>query len=130
MTGFKTAHAAVLVALMQVSGCQAPVVQMTAPQGYTTRPIYCVQAPIGYVVSQDKWDPYLVPCPPQQVPAFSPPGGGGGGTGGGPTPPPSPKPTKADLETDVNGNTAVNNSEGLYTENKGGKNPATVSFAP
>lgn len=25
----------------------------------------CVEAPIGYVIPQDKWDPYSIPCPPQ-----------------------------------------------------------------
>jgi len=46
--------------------------------GQTSRlePVYCVDAPIGYVVPQDKWDPHLIPCPPKKIPVRLAGGGG------------------------------------------------------
>lgn len=63
--------------LALASGCTP--VQPAVLRHYTTSPlvmpaqqvhvrqVYCVTAPKGYVVPQDKWDPYLIPCPVTSV---------------------------------------------------------------
>lgn len=72
------------IALM---GC-APQRPLTSEQV-----VYCVQAPpAGYVLSQDKWDPYLVPCP-VVVPAVPPVSPDLPDPQPGPTPTPNPNPT-------------------------------------
>lgn len=82
--------------LIIVAGCNPAV---NAP----AETVFCVQAPQGYVMPQEKWDPYSVPCPPKLAAlaapaavasgtidgvagAVSPGGGAPGGTPGGGAP--------------------------------------------
>lgn len=102
----KCALAAGLLFLALANGC-APVQPVALPFYATTTPpippqdarlryVYCVTAPKGYVIQQDKWDPYLVPCPVRAVPTAtrsdSAPDGPDNDDPGRTTPPPSPPP--------------------------------------
>lgn len=65
-----------LASLQLLSACTETryVIVSGDPQKYhgnnvTLQPVAatpdCIEAPIGYVIPQDKWDPYSIPCPPQ-----------------------------------------------------------------
>ena len=102
----------VVVERGSLSTASMPAVAPQVTPSLRVQPIYCVEAPIGYVVPQDKWDPYTIPCPPRPVVASVRTAGTGAKTPAGepgkptPTPPqPSPQPaTKPKNETAKAGN--------------------------
>lgn len=65
--------------VMVPQGTTPPAPSAGFGQASRLEPIYCVDAPVGYVVPQDKWDPHLIPCPPKKIPVRLASGGGGGG---------------------------------------------------
>lgn len=66
--------------VMVPQGTTPPAPSAGFGQASRLDPIYCVDAPVGYVVPQDKWDPHLIPCPPKKIPVRLASGGGGGKT--------------------------------------------------
>ncbi len=57
-----------------LGGC-APVLVHPACQHYCVpvqEPEYCQEIPVGYVLSQDKYDPNFVPCKPRPIPPKPP----------------------------------------------------------
>lgn len=90
----------VVVERGSLSTASMPAAAPQVTPSLRVQPIYCVEAPVGYVVPQDKWDPYTIPCPPRTVAASVRTAGTGAKTPAGepgkptPTPPqPAPQPT-------------------------------------
>lgn len=134
--------------LALASGCTP--VQPVVLSHYTTSPViipsqharvrhvYCVTAPVGYVVPQDKWDPYLIPCPVPPTAVAAPSDGASERPGpvdpDRPTLPPSPRPEppKPAHESSSAGDASTSitrNGDGTTTESStAGGARATVTY--
>lgn len=142
----KSALMAGLLSLPLASGCtpvQPPgthVYTSTTPpipaQDARIRYVYCVTAPLGYVVPQDKWDPYLVPCPVRPARATKPSDRTDPVDPDHPTPPPPPPPPPPPREPVNERSTAgdasasvTRNGDGTVTETStAGGATATVTY--
>lgn len=138
----KCALAAGLLSLALASGCTPvqPVAYYTGTtppipaQEARVRYVYCVTAPKGYVVPQDKWDPYLVPCPVRVAPVSTPSRGSNDGSGpvqpDRPTPPPEPRQPSHEGSSAGDASASVTrNQDGTTTETStAGSATATVTY--
>lgn len=128
------ALAAGVLALPFLGACSQPryvvLSQGTTPPIRTTQhvvagqPIYCVTAPTGYVVSQDKWDPHLIPCP-TRVAILTTPSAGAKATPDRPGPTQPTNPTRS-LPSQEDSTTSSGTSASV-TRNPDGSEVHTVS---
>lgn len=121
-------NASVLASLFLV----ACVPATEAPQ----HSVQCVVAPVGYVVSQDKWHPHIMPCPKKKVSIPVPsdiglsdasgiPGNPSNPGGGGPSHGPSPSPNP----NTPSGPTAASSSAGTEGSYSSAAGPSSAAAA-